>query len=287
MRLTLFLLVLALGTAPSALAELAGFEDTSPSLAAESFYNGAPTEGFETITSDTAGFNNTYSASFGGFWSGWSYSNVYDITTYGIGNQYAAYTDTGSAGAAGSGSATYGVGYDGSPFGLNPEVTFSSSVLASSIDITNTTYVYHAVVSGIDSADGSTSFVKGPFELAADDLLTLTITGSLGGSTTGTVDVLLADYTGASASVISDWTSVDLTSLGTIDKLSFTMTTTDTSGGFANTPLYFAADNLSFAPVAVPEPGSIWLLALVGGLAVRRRGRGVDEPVPEDEPAAA
>jgi hypothetical protein len=251
------------------LADTVTFEDVGLALSSESFYNGGPTTGAETISSGGVGFSNYYDDSFGAYWSGFAYSNVYDITTSGSSNQYAAYTATGSAGKAGAGgSKTYAVAYDVYPSGFgvgeldDPTISFSSASTVSSIAITNTTYAYKAIV---DGDDGGVGFVTGPF--ADDDTFILTISGSLGGSSTGTVDVTLAKGTSA---VISDWTTVDLSSLGTVDKLTFELESTKDLSAFGwSTPNYFAADDLTFA--AVPEPGGFELaLVLLLGWLVRR-----------------
>ncbi len=67
-----------------------------------------------------------------------------------------------------------------------------------------------------------------------------------------------------------DWTFLDLSSLGTVKSLDFTIVSSDTAFGFINTPVYFAMDGL----LLVPKPGSGGLLALgLGALAAARRRR--------------
>ena len=65
--------------------------------------------------------------------------------------------------------------------------------------------------------------------------------------------------------IVDDWTWVDLTGLGPIVGLEFTMSSSDVGEFGMNTPSYFAMDN-------VPEPTTLGLL-LLGGLAVARRRR--------------
>ena len=86
----------------------------------------------------------------------------------------------------------------------------------------------------------------------------------------GTVDFKLADYT-VTEELVTDWTFIDLTSLGTnVSKLAFSLSSTDNGPWGMNTPSYFAMDNLTVA--AVPEPATITLLALTaaGLFGVRR-----------------
>jgi hypothetical protein len=108
------------------------------------------------------------------------------------------------------------------------------------------------------------------------DWFKLTIFGmDASNATTGSVDFYLADYRFADNSldyVVSDWTYVDLSSLGSVNSLGFSLASSDTGAFGINTPAYFAMDSL--AVTAVPEPGHAALflsgLALLG-VATRRR----------------
>ena len=73
-----------------------------------------------------------------------------------------------------------------------------------------------------------------------DDYLTLTIHGMQGdeAKTALTIDMARA------GKYLEDWTTIDLTSLGEVDGLMFTMDTNDQSYGYANQPTYFAFDDL-------------------------------------------
>ena len=65
------------------------------------------------------------------------------------------------------------------------------------------------------------------------------ITGYNSSAKTGEVTVMLVDK--ASETVKSGWETVDLSSLGTVTSLTFTVSTTD-----FNCPNYFAIDNLTY-----------------------------------------
>ena len=101
------------------------------------------------------------------------------------------------------------------------------------------------------------------------DWFVLTIIGKDSqGLVTDTVDFYLADYTFADNNqdyIVDTWEYVDLTSLGAVESLEFTLSSSDVGQWGMNTPGYFAMDNL-----IIPEPTTIALL-MVGGLLIRRR----------------
>jgi hypothetical protein len=68
------------------------------------------------------------------------------------------------------------------------------------------------------------------------------------GETTGTVDFYMADYrfeNNTKDYIVKDWEWMDLSSLGTVTKVQFTMTSTDVGGNGMNTPAYFCMDNIN------------------------------------------
>lgn len=74
------------------------------------------------------------------------------------------------------------------------------------------------------------------------DKLTLVIEGANNGTSCGTVEVFLAE----GSNYISTWTAVDLSKLGTVDKLSFKMTSTDVGNWGINTPTYACIDDITY-----------------------------------------
>ena len=82
----------------------------------------------------------------------------------------------------------------------------------------------------------------------------------------------LADYRSTDSAhdyIVDDWTWVDLSGLGTVDRIEFTLSSSDVGSFGMNTPAYFAMDCLN----AVPIPGALWLLAggLIGLMGIRRK----------------
>ncbi len=239
-----------------------------PLVGQNAFQNGATLSPAGSFTISSATFNNNYDPEFGS-WSGWSYSNVTNLDTPGFGNQYAAYSVSGGGTGAG-GSANYGVafGFTGNPSTIGLPVGSRPT----SIDITNTTYAALSMLNGDAFAKkfGGTSGDDADFFL-------LTISGTdAQNQSTGTVDFYLADYRSSNNAldyIVQNWTTVDLSSLGSnTAQLSFSLDSSDVGAFGINTPTYFAADNIVFTPV--PEPMSIGLVAAIGcaiGLRVRRR----------------
>ena len=225
-----------------------------------SFENGANLSGG--FTSGGATFNNTYTDFGGGFtfWSGWSYSNVTNTSVAGFENQYASYA-AGSGGGAG-GSANYGVAFwDQYGFDPPPRITLAAPSVVQSAQITNTTYSALAMLNGDAFSRAFTT----------DDYFLLTINGYNSGNVlTGSLPFYLADYRTSSAGapyVIGDWTTVDLSSLGEVSSLEFTLASTDTGAFGINTPTYFARDNLNIGAASVPEPGTVAMLLVGLGIA--------------------
>lgn len=76
------------------------------------------------------------------------------------------------------------------------------------------------------------------------DKLTLTINGVTADNTTKKIDVVLASFTNGQYTAATGWMYVDLTSLGAVNEIYFTMDSTDTGSWGMNTPGYFCLDKL-------------------------------------------
>lgn len=96
-------------------------------------------------------------------------------------------------------------------------------------------YTYYCVEEG----DGfARAFTEG-------DRLTLTIHGVAEDESEKSVEVDLASYDNGSLTICRGWKYVDLTPLGEVNELYFTMDSTDTGAWGPNTPLYFCLDKLT------------------------------------------
>lgn len=217
------------------------FEDMT--LAPESYYNGADSVGG--FTSGGVFFENTFS----GYWSnGFAYSNTTDVTTAGYTNDFSAY-----AGGGANGSTNYSVNYGGN-------IDFGTQALVSSIDITNNTYAALSMLNGDLFAKqfGSTVDANGDVDgTNGEDWFRLLIVGRNGSSViTDTVVFYLADYRFADNNddyIIDSWETVDLTSLGAVRYLEFTLESSDEGDWGMNTPAYFALDDLIYGSLSLNE----------------------------------
>ena len=207
------------------------FEDLT--LPPESYWNGSDESGG--FTSGVAYFSNNYNADWDS-WDGFSYSNITDTTTAGLAGQYNAIT-----GGGWGGSANYAIGCVG--WAEPPTVTLDTAGVVDGLYVTNNSYTYYSMLNGDvfakkfggDSGDDKDWFM-------------LTITGKdSGGDVTGTVEFYLADFCFEDNSrdyIVNTWQFVDLTSLGTVESLEFSLSSSDVGDWGMNTPGYFAMDSL-------------------------------------------
>ncbi len=253
----------ALATAVSAQAATVVSTFDNLSLAPSSHYFPQATT---TFNSGAATLAHRYNADYDS-WSGWTYSNETDTVTEGYLNQFSVY----NAGAAG-GSANFALAYVSSYEGVPTAIGFDTPVVAGSVALTNNTYAALSMRNGDDFAKKF-----GGASGSDADWFKLTIIGKdASGGTTGSIDFYLADYRFADNTqdyILSQWATVDLSSLGTVSSLQFEMASSDVGQYGINTPTYFALDNLSVT-TAVPEASTLALalcgLVIVAGVARRR-----------------
>lgn len=242
---TVFSLFIVLGISCLVNAGIANLDDLT--LSSNSYWNGSDNSGG--FTTGSASFNNSFTDWGYGItsWEGFAYSNKTDKVTAGYGNQYSAATGSAQSGA------NYGIGFVGWA-GL-PTMTLDSASVVNGIYVTNTTYVYYAMLNG-----------EGPAKkFTGADWFKLTISGfdASGIEVPMKVNFFLA----SSGNIVNSWEYVDLSSLGTVKSLQFSLTSSDNDPIYGmNTPAYFAMDTV------VPEPVSMVLFSLAG-LLLRRKGR--------------
>jgi hypothetical protein len=227
-RLLVLLFSLFFLTGAAASAAVSTFEDLS--LDAESYWNGSdnfPPSWTGIFTSGGADFSAHYDEDFGSpYWDGFSCSNITDTATDGVAGEYNAITGGGV-----SGSSNYAVGYIGF-YGRVPTVTLPAARVVNGAYFTNNNYAYYSMLNGDQFAK---KFEEG-------DWFKLTITGKdASGGETGKIDFYLANGT----DILNTWTWVDLSGLGSVKSLEFTLTSSDTGAWGMNTPAYFAMDSLA------------------------------------------
>jgi len=215
------------------------------SLPPDSFWNGSDNSG-NFIANQIATFPNSFVDWGGGMtsWSGFAYSNRLDTSIQSYTNQYSCF-----AGQQVSGSQIFGISYNVSDWNtgqLIPNiVSFSTVIQPFSIMVTNSTYA------ALTMKNGDAYSKKFGGDTGDDpDWFKLTIIGMLDSNVTGTVEFYLADYRfsdNAQDYIVKDWQSIDLTSLGNINKLAFTLSSSDTGTYGINTPTYFCFDNIVYS----------------------------------------
>lgn len=190
------------------------------------------------FVSGEAFYPNVYNTNFGGYWqSGWALSNRSDTETSGPGNLFSAKTGIGV-----DGSYQYALGQQGSKVILNENFQGKQ---VEGMYITNTTYAYNSMRDGDDFAKefgGETGDDPDFFKLSIKKWHN-------GNLSTDSVNFYLADYRFEDNSmdyIVDTWEWVDLTALGDVDSLLFTLYSSDFDAGsvFINTPAFFAMDNL-------------------------------------------
>jgi hypothetical protein len=220
---------------PSAGAEIVTFDDLN--LDPESYYNGSDEAGGFTTTG--VAFNNLFDNTFGPYWEGFAYSNTTDTTTPDFTNQYSAITGMGA-----DGSSNYGVCYAEGFYVTMPTITFADEVNLAEAYITNTTYAFLAM------QDGNAPAKKFGGDTGDDlDWYLLTITGKdVDEDVTGVIEFYLADFRFDDNSqdyIVDEWTPVNLSGLGQVKTVEFSVSSSDTGDFGINTPTYFAIDSIA------------------------------------------
>ena len=231
---------LALVSSNASAQTTAGLENVT--LATNSYWNGAtanPTVSTNgNFTSGNVIFPNTYNGAYGGYWeSGWSYSNMKDSTTAGYTNEYSARTAAGY-----TNSANYAVAMGGAKLKFN---TAAQGKQMTGCYVTNGTFA------AISMRDGDSYAKKFGGPTGTDpDWFKLKIQKYLGGvlSPNDSVVFYLADYRFANNAqdyIVKTWQYINLTSIGNVDSLVFSLTSSDNTGGYMNTPNFFCLDNFT------------------------------------------
>lgn len=227
-------------------------------LADESYWNGSDGKG--SFISGGYRFENGYELSdYGAYAYGFFYSNQTHTTHADWSDMYNSIAGHGT-----ENSKTYAV------FNVNEyapkgvEVLAKEGEVVSGFYVTNSAYSYASIIKGDNYAK----------KFGMGDWFKLTVTGyDAAGESTGTVDFYLADLRDANyAYIVNDWRWVDLTSLGKVKRLGFTMSSSDSGQWGMNTPAYFCLDNLGGTKPEHedPIPTGIVSVKAQNGTAVER-----------------
>ena len=211
------------------------------------YWNGEDLTG--NFTSGDIEFGNVfYPNSWGGSWTGFAYSRKTDNTTSGYFNQYSAVTGEGY-----NGSENYAVGYG------TPGLKLNQATYIRSIEVTNSTYAHNSMRDGDLFAKefGSSTDANGEDDgTDGKDWFLLSIKGYKNGNYIDSVGFYLADFTADNDEddyIVDSWESVDLTSLGIVDSLAFSLSSTDNGDWGMNTPAYFCMDNITLSSVGISD----------------------------------
>jgi len=211
---------------------VAKFDDLT--LPSEKYWNGSDLSGG--FKSGDFTFSNSYTTSqWGDYWNGFAYSNMTDTHTAGYANQYSAITGIGF-----DGSANYAVCYP-SPYGT---ISFKTPTKVSGFYVTNSTYAYLSMKNGDQFAKkfgGETGSDPDYFKLMIEAL-------DADSKPIDTVYFYLADFRSTDNSkdyILDKWTWVDLSEMKQASKVRLSLSSSDNSYGFMNTPGYFCIDDFN------------------------------------------
>lgn len=191
-------------------------------------------------------------------WIGIAVSQQTDAETPGgLNNQFNS-----AAGGDVSGSGKYGVVYDANSggMGMGPDyaITFTNKDypqgrVVEGCYITNSTWATNSMKNGDSYAKkfgGETGNDKDYFILKATGY-------DAEGNETGNVDFFLADFRDENNTkdyIVEDWRWMDLTSLGQVSSVKFSMSSSNVGTYGMNTPAYFAIDNMNEKRLFLSNP---------------------------------
>ena len=201
---------------------------------------------FEDVTLNAAGIspdtsfvsgNSTFKIIDKKFWNGGIVcSSNSDTLTTGFQNQYSSITASGA-----ESSSHFAVVYTPGAFTCPADIYGNFTI--KSMYMTNSTYAY------VDMKNGS-DFSK---KFATGDWFKVIVTGYLNSTETSKVEYYLADFRDGKTFLSKTWNKVDVSSLGQVDKVTFTFDSSDKGSFGINTPQYVCIDNIEFTQTYILE----------------------------------
>ena len=225
-KIYISLLCAAMVSTTSFAQSVADFEDLG--LAAESFWNGA--DGSGSFTSGDFTFTNNFTdwGEYGTSWDGFAYSTMTATTYASLDDQYNSCVGHGA-----NDSKTFAVFFYNSYATNTPAVTRKdgTSFEPQACFVTNSAYAYTSMKEG-------DAYAK---KFGEDDWFLLTATGYLDGVKVGTAEHYLAQ----NGKIADTWEIFDLSGIGTVDRVEFSLSSSDNGEWGMNTPAYFCLDNFN------------------------------------------
>ena len=225
-KIYISLLCAAMVSTTSVAQSVADFEDLG--LAAESFWNGA--DGSGSFTSGDFTFTNNFTdwGEYGTSWDGFAYSTMTATTYASLDDQYNSCVGHGA-----NDSKTFAVVYYNSYAKILPTVARKdgASFQPQACFVTNSAYAYTSMKEG-------DAYAK---KFDENDWFLITATGYLDDVRVGTAEYYLAQ----NGQIADDWGIFDLSGIGTVDRVLFSLSSSDNGEWGMNTPAYFCLDNFN------------------------------------------
>lgn len=205
------------------------------SIGVDSFLNGS--DGTNLFTSGNISLDNQFTSfTWGDSWSGWAISSGTNVDSVNFAN-LSTINGTGY-----DGSNTYGISFTSDQNIMHLDNDATGEVVAG-MYVNNLT-VAHGIIQDGNQFSKKFGGATGDDE----DYFLLTVKKYLDGTLSSeSVEFYLADYRFSDNTqdyIVTDWTWIDLTSLGQADSLAFSLSSTDNGNYGMNTPGYFAVDNV-------------------------------------------
>lgn len=178
-------------------------------------------------------------------WAFFAYGN--ETSTNFVYSDFIEHQFRNTVGGGYNGSENYGISYCFKGMG-HTDLTIANNSQGDSISgmyITNTAYLYDCILNGdhmSTETDGTTG--KG---FATGDSVVLTAHGYVNNIETASTSIYLADYTNTDEIehyILQDWKYFDLSKLGKVQFVRFTMESSKSNKQGMTTPAYFALDNI-------------------------------------------